>query len=97
MNSVAPRLPDVSKWPAAKRSHAPPSLVTVELIGEAAAELDPELIRNAARAVLHYFKVEMGRPPSPSVNSPARWRRSCAVWPERKAGLGRTAATNQRI
>ena len=36
-------------------------LVTVELIGEAAGELDPEVIRNAARAVLHYFKVEMGK------------------------------------
>jgi len=36
-------------------------LVTVELIGEAAGELDPEVIRNAARAVLHYFKVELGR------------------------------------
>jgi hypothetical protein len=36
-------------------------LVTVELIGEAAGELDPEVIRNAARAVLHYFKVDMGK------------------------------------
>jgi len=36
-------------------------LVAVELIGEAAGALDPELVRNAARAVLHYFKVEMGK------------------------------------
>jgi len=36
-------------------------LVTIELIGEEASLLDPELIRNAARAVLHYFKIEMGR------------------------------------
>lgn len=36
-------------------------LVAVELIGEAADALDAELIRNAARAVLHYFKIEMGR------------------------------------
>jgi hypothetical protein len=36
-------------------------LVTVELMGDAADLLDPELVRNAARAVLHYFKVEMGK------------------------------------
>src|SRR2546428_9403662 len=36
-------------------------LVAVELIGEAAGALDPELVRNAARAVLHYFKVEQGK------------------------------------
>ena len=36
-------------------------LVTIELIGEAADVLDPEVVRNAARAVLHYFKVELGR------------------------------------
>jgi hypothetical protein len=35
--------------------------VTIQLIGEAAEALDPELVRNAARAVLHYFKVEQGR------------------------------------
>lgn len=35
--------------------------VTVELIGDAAALLDPEVIRNAAAAVLHYFKVEQER------------------------------------
>src|SRR2546426_6652684 len=34
-------------------------LVTVELIGDAANLLDPDLVRNAARAVLHYFKVEL--------------------------------------
>ncbi len=36
-------------------------LVTVELMGDAADLLDPDLVRNAARAVLHYFKVEMGK------------------------------------
>lgn len=36
-------------------------LVTIELIGEAVELLDPELIRNASAAVLHYFKVELGR------------------------------------
>jgi hypothetical protein len=35
--------------------------VTIQLIGEAANMLDPELVHNAARAVLHYFKVEQGR------------------------------------
>lgn len=35
--------------------------VTVELIGDAAQTLDPDLIRNAAAAVLHYFKHEQGR------------------------------------
>ena len=34
-------------------------LVTVELMGDAAQDLDPELVRNAAAAVLHYFKAEM--------------------------------------
>jgi len=36
-------------------------LVTIELIGNATEVLDPEVVRNAARAVLHYFKVELGR------------------------------------
>ena len=36
-------------------------LVTVNLLGEAADLLDPELVQNAARAVLHYFKVEQGK------------------------------------
>lgn len=35
--------------------------VTVELIGDAADDLDPEVIRHAAAAVLHYFKHEQGR------------------------------------
>jgi hypothetical protein len=36
-------------------------MVTVELMGEAAGLLDPELIRHASTAVLHYFKHELGR------------------------------------
>ena len=36
-------------------------LVTVEMIGNEEGLLDTELVRNATRAVLHYFKVEMGR------------------------------------
>lgn len=35
--------------------------LTVECIGEAADWLDPEIIRHAAAAVLHYFKHELGR------------------------------------
>lgn len=36
-------------------------LVTIELIGNAIALLDPEVVRNASAAVLHYFKQELGR------------------------------------
>lgn len=35
--------------------------VTLELIGDAAQRIDPEVIRNAAAAVLHYFKHELQR------------------------------------
>ncbi len=35
--------------------------VTVELIGKAVASIDPEVVRHAAEAVLHYFKEELGR------------------------------------
>ncbi|MBI3881908.1 MAG: hypothetical protein HY301_17835 [Verrucomicrobia bacterium] len=34
---------------------------TLELVGDAAAQVDPEIIRNAASAVLHYFREELGR------------------------------------
>jgi hypothetical protein len=33
--------------------------VTIELIGDSAKDLDPEVIRHAAAAVLHYFKEEL--------------------------------------
>src|SRR5689334_14785218 len=36
-------------------------LVTIELIGDAAKFLDPDIIRNASAAVLHYFKEELNR------------------------------------
>jgi len=36
-------------------------LITVNLLGEATDLLDPDLVQNAARAVLHYFKVEQGK------------------------------------
>jgi hypothetical protein len=35
-------------------------LVAVELIGEAAAHLDPEVVQQAAAAVLHYFRKDLG-------------------------------------
>lgn len=35
-------------------------LVAVEMMGDAVSLLDPELIRNASAAVLHYFKTELG-------------------------------------
>jgi hypothetical protein len=35
--------------------------VTIELVGESAALIDEALLRDAAAAVLHYFKVELGR------------------------------------
>jgi hypothetical protein len=35
--------------------------VTFELIGEAADNLDPEVIKNAAAAVLHYFQQDLKR------------------------------------
>ncbi len=36
-------------------------LVTIELMGESASLVDPDLIRDASAAVLHYFKTELGK------------------------------------
>ena len=36
-------------------------LVSIELMGESAASFDRELVQNAATAVLHYFKQELGQ------------------------------------
>jgi hypothetical protein len=36
--------------------------VVVELVGDSATQLDPQMLREAASAVLHYFKVELGKP-----------------------------------
>lgn len=36
-------------------------LVTIELIGEAVQFLEPDMVRNASAAVLHYFKNELGK------------------------------------
>jgi hypothetical protein len=35
--------------------------VAIEFIGDSSSLLDPELVRHAAHAVLHYFRVELGR------------------------------------
>src|SRR5678815_1507218 len=35
--------------------------MTVELLGESAHLVDEEVVKNAAEAVLHYFKTELGR------------------------------------
>ena len=34
--------------------------LTIECLGDAASWIEPELIRNAAAAVLHYFRIEQG-------------------------------------
>jgi hypothetical protein len=36
-------------------------MISVELIGDTAQSLDPELVKQAAKAVFHYFKHELGR------------------------------------
>ena len=36
-------------------------LISVNLLGEAADLLDPDLVQDVARAVLYYFKVEHGK------------------------------------
>jgi len=36
-------------------------MISVELLGNAARQFDLEFVRHAAKAVFHYFKVELGR------------------------------------
>jgi len=36
-------------------------IASVELIGESQGQVDPELVQHAAKAVLHYFRHELGR------------------------------------
>lgn len=36
-------------------------VITIELMGETASRLDPDVIRNISAAVLHYFKNELGK------------------------------------
>ncbi len=38
-----------------------PEMISVEIMGEAHHELDPELLRHAAASVFHYFKAELDR------------------------------------
>jgi hypothetical protein len=55
--------PDCLIFQTSNGEHIPCSaeLVTIELMGETASLVDPEVIRNASAAVLHYFKHELGR------------------------------------
>ncbi len=36
-------------------------MISVELMGESAQQLDPEFVRNVAQAVFHYFRNDQGR------------------------------------
>lgn len=36
-------------------------MVSIELVGDASDALDPEIVKNAAAAVVHYFKKDLGR------------------------------------
>src|ERR1041384_2484 len=49
----------IFKTAGGENAPCPAEMVTVELMGEAAGLLDPELIRHASPAVLHYFKHEL--------------------------------------
>jgi hypothetical protein len=46
--------------PAGKIIPCSAELVAVELIGEASADLDPAIVQQAAAAVLHYFRQDLG-------------------------------------
>ena len=49
------------KLPGGEAIPCSAELVTVNLLGAAADLLDPDLVQNAARAVIHYFRVEQGK------------------------------------
>ena len=51
----------ILKMPGGESIPSSAELVSVNLLGEAAELIDPELVKNASRAVLHYFKVEQGK------------------------------------
>ena len=36
-------------------------MISVELVGDAAGNFDPEILRHATASVFHYFKHELGR------------------------------------
>lgn len=54
---------DCLVFKTASGDHIPCSAqeVTIELMADSAEMLDPEIVKNAAQAVLHYFKMELGR------------------------------------
>lgn len=51
----------VMQTPAGENIPCSAELVTVELMGDAAKFLEPDVVRNIAAAVLHYFKTELGK------------------------------------
>lgn len=51
----------VFKKPDGEGEPSPAKEFAVELIGEALGLLDEEVVQNAAQAVLHYFREELGR------------------------------------
>ena len=55
--------PDCLVFETANGEHIPAPIeqVTVELLGEAVAQLDQHIVQNAAAAVLHYFKTDLGQ------------------------------------
>ena len=55
--------PDCLVFETANGEHIPAPIeqVTVELLGEAVAQLDEHIVQNAAAAVLHYFKTDLGQ------------------------------------
>ena len=53
-------------------------MISVELVGGNDGWLDPEVLRHAAASVFHYFKNDLCARVSPSVSSPAPWKRCCA-------------------
>ncbi|HZM02314.1 MAG TPA: hypothetical protein VFC44_04750 [Candidatus Saccharimonadales bacterium] len=55
--------PDCLIFQTSDGEHVPCSAewITLELMGEGATLVDPELVRNASAAVLHYFKFELNR------------------------------------
>ena len=66
-------------------------MISFDITGTSCGLLDPETLRHAAASVFHYFKEELGAKPSPSANSPSRWKKSCAA----SASSSAPAASNR--
>ena len=49
------------KLPSGENVPLSAEMISVELMGEAAASFEPEFVRNAAAAVFHYFRHDLGR------------------------------------